>query len=231
MISVQLHQSDLQERIDTARRLIDATHASSNQTQQTGTTSSPTTISREARGLVIVLLFASYENLLTTLTRTLLEAAVRLRVSNSRLRPGLRAFAVYNTAQSLRDSSDKKMFSATIPSLLEVASSRNKNCTIDTTRFPYDGSFMKKSQIQLWCQIFEVPNPGAILSNIWPAIDTVVTERNAIAHGRETPEQVGRGYSENEIRVLINDWHNDWTNFLTTIEALAQNRDFFRTSR
>lgn len=183
MISVQLHQSDLQERIDSARRLIDATHQSSNQTQQAGATPSPPTISREARGLVIVLLFASYENLLTTLTHTLLEAAVRLRVSNSRLRPGLRAFAVYNTAQSLRDSSDKKMFSSTIPILLEVASSRDKNCTIDTTRFPHDGSFMKKSQIQLWCQIFEVARPEAILSKIWPAIDTVVTERNAVAHG------------------------------------------------
>src|SRR3954452_2802266 len=102
MISVQLHRDALNERIDGIVRFIDATHPSN------GGGSSPAAVSREARGLSIVLLFAAYENLLTSLTRTLLEGAIAVRVGNGRLQPGFRAFALMSAAKSVRDSSEKK---------------------------------------------------------------------------------------------------------------------------
>lgn len=56
MISLQSHRIDFQDRIDSATRLIDATHPPSSPAG-VGVTASP--ISREARGLAIVLLFAA----------------------------------------------------------------------------------------------------------------------------------------------------------------------------
>ncbi|MGB3685854.1 MAG: hypothetical protein WA991_08545 [Ornithinimicrobium sp.] len=88
---------------------------------------------------------------------------------------------------------------------------------------------MKRTQIQLWCDLFVLPHPQRLLHRTWQRIDTVVSERNAIAHGRLTPEAVGRGYTEQEIRALVDDWHQDWTDFLREVEVRASTRDFFRT--
>ncbi|MHA3834946.1 hypothetical protein ACXR8F_04395 [Terrabacter sp. AAH1] len=88
---------------------------------------------------------------------------------------------------------------------------------------------MKRSQIELWCRTFEVPHPAALLHRTWPVIDTVVSERNGVAHGRLTPEDVGRRYSEADMRQLIANWHDDWKDFLLAVAASAQKRDFYRT--
>jgi hypothetical protein len=221
MISVQLHLDALDERIDAAQRLIDETHGAAK----------GTAISREARGLSIVLLFAAYENLLYSLTRTLLETAVQLKVGNGRLQPGFRAFALENSAKSVRDSSENKLYSRTLPNLIQAAAPAGRTCTIDTNSFPRDGSFMKRSQIEVWCELFDIAQPRLILANIWHSIDSVVAERNGVAHGRLTPDEVGRGYSEKEIRDMIRNWHGDWTTFLRTVESRASTRDFFRTPR
>lgn len=220
MITVQLHSDALSERIDVANRLIDETHP-------VGGATGP--ISREARGLAVVLLFAAYENLLTSLTRTLLEGEIRCHVGNGRLRPGFRAFALEAAAKSVRDVSEKKLYSSALPSLVDVAAPGGRRCTLDPSSFPSDGSFMKRSQIQLWCRTFDIPHPARLLHRTWPVIDTVVSERNGVAHGRLTPEDVGRGYSEADMRGLIVNWHDDWKDFLLDVAARAQTRDFYRT--
>lgn len=221
MINTQPLVADLNDRILTATRLIDETHP--NGPLPHGP------ISREARGLAIVLLFAAYENLLKSLTRALLEAAVRLRVSNRRLQPGFRAFALANSAKSIRDLSHKKVYSHGLPRLVHDADPGGRVCTIDPNSFPDDGSFMKQSQISLWCILFGVADPHTILRRSWTSIDAVVIQRNEVAHGRETPEDVGRRYTEQEIRQLISDWHADWLDFLAAVGQHASNRAFFRT--
>jgi hypothetical protein len=225
MINVQLHVNDLNERLDSAVRIIDETHPR----VQPNSLLAIGPISREARGLTVVLVFASYENLLYSLTRTLLEAAIRLRVSNRRLRPGFRAIAMVASVKSVKDASDKKLFSHGLPRIVDTASQGGRSCTIDTNTFPSDGSFMKKSQISVWCELFNIPNPQIVLHRTWSVIDTVVSERNSVAHGRLTADQVGRGYSEGEIRQLIEDWRMDWTDFLNFVATCASTRDFFRT--
>lgn len=225
MISVQLHIDALEERIETALRLIDETHP----VGSPGGPIPPAPISREARGLAVVLLFAAYENLLKSLTRTLLEAAINMRVGNRRLQPGFRAIALANSVKSVRDTAIKKLYTVTLPKLIEVADPGGRTCTIDPGTFPDDGSFMKTSQVLAWCKLFNLPHPGGVLGSSWAKLDAVVSERNAIAHGRETPEKIGRSYTEADIRKLIEDWLDDWTNFLVMVETAASTRDFFRT--
>jgi hypothetical protein len=224
MINLNPHIIAFQDRIDSAVRLIDETHPR----PAPGTITAPGPISREARGLVIVLLFGAYENLLSSLTRTLLETALALRVGNRRLRPGFRAFALVPSAKSIKDLSEKKLYSHGLPRLVEAADPGGRICTIDPNSFPADGSFMKASQVTLWCEIFNIANPDLILHRTWATIDAVVAERNGIAHGRLTADEVGRRYTEGEIRQLVNDWRDDWLDFLQTVERFARSRDFYR---
>lgn len=219
MISLASHRIALRDNVDVARRLIDETHPSG--------AAGP--ISREARGLAIVLLFAAYENLLTSLTRTLLETALTLRVSNKRLQPGFRALAMTATARSTRDLSEKKLYSHALPNLVAAADPGGRVCTLNPDVFPADGSFMKRSQIELWCTLFGIGDPRPILVRTWSSVDAIVVQRNGIAHGRLTPSSVGRAYTEGEIRSLVADWEDDWCDFLDLVENRAQHRDFFRT--
>jgi hypothetical protein len=220
MISFQLQEDALRDRIAVARRLVDETHGAS-----------PLTIARDTRGLAVVLLFAAYENLLTSVTRALLEKAVALKVSNRRLQPGFRVFAMAPAARSLRDLSSKKIYSHGLPRLVAVAGDSSRVSSIDTNSFPDDGSFMKTSQITLWCDLFNVGDPRQILHRTWATIDAVVSNRNGIAHGRLTPAEVGRGYSGQQIRDLITDWELDWMDFLSVVQNLASKRDFYRLPR
>lgn len=224
MISIQIHLDALRERIDTVTRLLDETHPRA----VAGSPARVGPISREARGLAVVLLFAAYEDLLKSLTRTLLEGAIGVRVSNKRLRPGLRAFAMASAARSVRDLSAKKLYTHGLPGLVDASNPGGRICTLDANSFPDDGSFMKQSQVTVWCGLFDVVDPHLILSRIWVKIDTIVAERNAVAHGRSTAEDVGRGYTEAEMRQLVAEWHADWMNFLVVVGARASSRDFFR---
>ena len=225
MINLNPHMVAFQDRIDSAVRLIDETHPR----PSPGAIGTPGPISREARGLAIVLLFGAYENLLSSLTRTLLETALSLRVGNRRLRPGFRAFALVASAKSVKDLSEKKLYSHGLPRLVNAADPGGRICTIDPSSFPADGSFMKASQVILWCELFGIADPHLILHRTWATIDAVVAERNGIAHGRLTADEVGRRYSEGEIRQLVNDWHDDWLDFLQIVESFARSRDFYRT--
>lgn len=222
MISLGSMRVEFQQRMTVVDQLIDETHPASPAVGP---------ISREARGLAIVLLFAAYENLLTSLTRELLEAAVSLRVGNRRLQPGFRAFALADAVKSIRESSEKKVFASALPRLVELAGKTSAGPTINTDAFPSDGSFMKRSQVSLWCSIFQVGEPRQLLSGIWGSLDAVVAQRNGIAHGRLTPDQVGRDYTEFEIRDLKRRWAGDWDSFIVHVESLAQDRSFFRVER
>jgi hypothetical protein len=225
MINLNPHVVEFQDRIDSAVRLIDETHPK----PTPGAIGTPGPISREARGLVIVLLFGAYENLLSSLTRTLLETALKLHVGNRRLRPGFRAFALASSAKSIKDLSEKKFYSHGLPQLVTAADPGGRICTINPSSFPSDGSFMKASQVKLWCELFDIANPHLILHRTWAAIDAIVAERNGIAHGRLTADEVGRRYTEGEIRQLVDDWRDDWLEFLQAVDGLARSRDFYRT--
>lgn len=187
-------------------------------------------IGREVRGLVILLLFASYENLLKSVCRGLLERASLLRVGNRRLRTGFRLFAVHNVIRSIADSAETNLWKGAGKDLLDCAFNSSA-CTINPHIFPADGSFMKRSQVSVFFQIFDLGDPGAILKEVWDKLDAIVVERNKIAHGEMTPEEIGRAYSLSDIVVLMNAWETRWLEFITHIEARAGNRDFYRHQR
>lgn len=215
-------KDELGRRLDSVRRILDASHP----------TQPPTgpDAGREARGLAILLLFASYENLLTSLCRRFLEIALTLRVGNRRLRKGFRLFSVYSHVQAIGDASEGRIWRDISPQLLDCAFDSSQ-CTINPDLFPKDGSFMKSSQVALFCEIFELGDPGPVLREIWSRLDTIVTERNGIAHGRLTPEEVGRGYSLGDTRTLVDAWQLRWGAFIDHVESLAQNRSFYRYDR
>lgn len=216
LFRVDPHRDELRLRLHTVRRLLDATHAPSNAID----------VSRETRGLCIVLLFAAYENLLYSLCRGLLETAGSLRVGSRRLKPGLRLFAAHPALQAVASSNIWESGRKVVETLDDT-----RPCEIKPGLFPQDSSYMKRSQVRLFSSLFDLGDPARVLEAAWDRIDVIVSQRNAIAHGRERPDEVGRNYSIAELRALVDLWEDRWVAFIDHAGAQAASRDFFRLPR
>ncbi|MER6824994.1 HEPN domain-containing protein [Streptosporangium sp. NPDC000563] len=211
----------LRERVEVARRLVDATKLKPVPAGD---------VSREARGLAIVLLFAAYENLLTALCRTLLESAAKSRARGRRLKPGLQLFLAHNELSGLADGGKSRIWRSAGLELIKALNDRPA-ASLNMNLFPNDGSFMKSSQVKLFCEVFDLGDPGPILREVWPRINTIVDQRNAIAHGRTTPDEIGRSYSYDELIKLTRLWEERWVDFLKWVEASCQGPLVFLKSR
>jgi hypothetical protein len=219
MLDCTPHRDDLRDRLASVRRLLASTHQGLHPD-----------VSREARGLVIVLLYASYEQLLTSLCRSLLETTAALRVGNRRLRPGFQVFAAYSKLQAANVATQSAIWRGHGLDVVKTIADR-RFCTISSDVFPYDGTNMKRTQVSTFCNIFELGDPAPILREIWGRLDTIVAERNGIAHGRLRPEEIGRNYSISDLQSLVDLWEKRWNDFLDAVEAKASTRAFYRLAR
>jgi hypothetical protein len=225
------HRQQLAERIGVARRLVEATQPRLVPLEDDNPSfTAPGDISRESRGLAIVLLFAAYENLLYSLCRSLLEAAARSRAQARQLKPGIQLFLVHGELTGLVDSGRKKLWKTSGPQVVSALLSRPAR-ELNRDLFPDDGSFMKASQVSLFCDLFDLGNPAPVLREAWDQINAVVDQRNGIAHGRLTPEEVGRRYSHDEIMRLIRVWGDRWNDFLGWVEPQCQGSAFYLSKR
>lgn len=86
---------------------------------------------------------------------------------------------------------------------------------------------MKASQVRLFCDLFDLGDPGPVLREVWPQLDTIVDLRNGIAHGRLTPDEVGRNYTHDEVLTLVNLWEIRWLEFIDWIENCCDDHSAF----
>ena len=212
----------LKDRIRGVRKLVETTKLET--LPMDGET--PEDVSRDARGLAVLLLFAAYENLLYSLCRNLLEVAAKSRARGARLKPGIRLFLVHKEISGLGATGQRKLWKTSGPQLIAALSDRPAS-DLDMEAFPDDGSYMKASQVKLFCEVFEFGDPGPILREVWGKIDSIVDQRNGIAHGRLLPDEVGRNFTHDEIINLITAWEDRWTDFLDWIEGKCSEKKFY----
>lgn len=222
MLSCTTIRAELSDRLDTVRNLLTSTHSAGGATE--------TEVAKVSRGLAIVLIYASYEQLLVSLVRAILEVAAGLGVGNRRLRPGFQVFAAFPKLQATNAVTPAAIWSGRGLDVVSVINARN-TCTIVASVFPDNGSHMKREQVRVLCDLFELGDPAPVLREIWTRLNTIVDERNAVAHGRQTPDEVGRNYSLAELQTLVDLWQQRWGEFLDLVEALAATRDFYRVAR
>jgi len=221
MLSCDSHRLELAERLQVVTSILDATHADS-----LADDGPRKDISREARGLCIVLLYAAYENLLVSLCRSILETTIDLGIENKRLKPSLQVFAIYSRLQAVTSAKPTHIWNRLGSEVVELLT-HSTACTISADIFPDDGSHMRRSQVATFCRVFGLTDPGPILREAWERIDSIVSERNGVAHGRLKPGEVGRNYSVQELRQLTEVWLARWTDFLDWVESATSKPGFF----
>jgi hypothetical protein len=77
--------------------------------------------------------------------------------------------------------------------------------SLDDTVFPKDGSHYRVRQLQTIWAVFGLAVPVVPEPRLLGRIEELVENRNAIAHGRRTAEEVGGRYSTLEIEKTVDD--------------------------
>lgn len=221
MLDLLSHRLEFVDRMTSAKNLV----VSGNQTVDTNGD-----ISRETRGLAMVLTFAAYENLLKKVSMSILEEVARSRARNRRLKPGYKLIATKNLFQSMMDRGGKSLWTGTGMKLMETATSPTQ-LNIMTNVWPDDGSYMKKSQVVTLCNVFDFSDPSIPLDRIWVDFDVVVGRRNAIAHGQRRADEIGRDYSFNEVMQIVEDWESSWCQFIDWVENQCVDSSFYLLPR
>jgi hypothetical protein len=173
-------------------------------------------LSQTARGLVFVQVYAIHEFTVKTVVEQGILAVIGYAHSYKSLRPSLLALFLDPELTSVQDSGKDKLWKQRLQ-LFDRAASKDP-ARLNGTPIPTDGSHFRHPQIQMILRVFGVKRAPTTRRRHLFKIDEVVDHRNAIAHGQETAAQVGRRYSNADVRKTIRQMKSVCLRLITIVE-------------
>ncbi len=131
------------------------------------------------------------------LVRLGLTAIANLGIELRELHPGLLSLALHDNLRSIKDSTANQWRARR--ELFESLQARLSS-DINVESFPADGTHYRRTQIETIWVVFGIKTRIVPDRRLLPLIDEVVEHRNAVAHGREKPEDIGGRYTSQEIK-------------------------------
>ena len=156
------------------------------------------------KGLVFVQLYAMYEYSVRSAVQATLLALCDAGVEIQTIRRSLLALVLDSHWDSAAHSSRERVWDSRM-ALIARVDSGELTSTLRNDLFPSDGSHYRIQQLRTIWKIFSVSGPVVSECRLIGRIDELVDNRNAISHGRRTPEDVGRQYSWQEIASRVKD--------------------------
>jgi hypothetical protein len=160
-------------------------------------------VTRATKGLVFVHNYAAYEYVVTQCVYALNTELNRRAIPLNRLRTELLSVALHPECGSLIDGSLKKTWALRCELFSRARSAAG--AAVHEQLLPKDGSHFRPAQLELVWSLFGMPPPFVEKLRHLGLIEEMVENRNKIAHGLESPENVGRRYSANDIVERVRD--------------------------
>ncbi len=155
-----------------------------------------------AKGLLFVQAYAVYEYTVDISVRTAVDSIKAHEVKIQDIIPSLMALFLDPELRSLRDATRKEEWTNRVKLFERVFSNDKLDLSSDTVP-PSDGSHYRYKHLCLIFSIFGIQRMPVRRRSHGQRIDEVVNNRNAISHGRETAEEIGRQYSPLQITTTI----------------------------
>jgi MAE_28990/MAE_18760-like HEPN len=147
-----------------------------------------------AKGLLFVQLYAVYEYTVTSMVRAAVTQLKTQGISPKDARIELLSLLLNGELQSLSEPLNTAKWRSRLDFLRKINSS--DPCTTPDTVFPNEGSHYRKEQIEMIWEIFGVTASVVPNGRATGLILELVDNRNMVAHGGRTPEEVGRAVSK-----------------------------------
>lgn len=178
-------KTEVLERFAAAESFFKATRSLGGTTEQT------------AKGLMFVQIYAVYEYTARAVVRSAIVAIAAHRHKPQDLLPSLMALFLDSGLSGLRDCPKRDVWERRI-ALFESLFS-DSPVELSNTVFPSDGTHFRHKQLQTIFKVLGIQRTPAQRKRHLYRVDEVVNQRNAIAHGDESPANVGRTYTRAEI--------------------------------
>ena len=149
-----------------------------------------------AKGLVFVPIYAVYEYAAKSVMQLAIKEIAAHAHTYSALSPSLLAVFLDPQLDAFRDCPAKSQWEKRF-SLFEVALSKRSITPVETV--PHDGSHFRHTQLLVMLKALGIHRSLTVRKRHLFKIDEIVENRNAVAHGLETPADVGRRYSRSDI--------------------------------
>ena len=181
------------------------------------------------KGLAFVQLYATYEYSVRSAVQATLVALCAAGVEIRTLRRNLLALVLDPHWDSASDSGRPHVWDSRM-ALIASLDSSELTSTLRDDLFPNDGSHYRIHQLRTIWKIFSVSGPVVSEPRLIGRIEELVENRNAISHGRLTPEEVGSRYSWQEVASRVNDTDTIAGHVVSSLESHVQSGGLFATS-
>ena len=154
------------------------------------------------KGLMFVQVYAVYEFTVRSVVRSSIDSIKTYRHQLKHVSPSMMALLLSPEWDALRDGGRKSEWDNRLK-IMERAFSTDVIDVSSDTSLPSDGSHYRYSHLQLIFRVFGISRLPVRRRRHIQRIAEVVSHRNTIAHGQEKAEDIGRRYSQSEIRRIV----------------------------
>lgn len=155
-------------------------------------------VSSACKGMYFVQLYALYEYTLKAAVRALISGLLATTPEMRSVRPEVLALVLDPMWKSVSSSGKETMWDARI-SVAGAIVSDDRLGVDAAVPFPADGSHYRVRQLHTVWKILGLPEPIVAEPRYMGRIEELVENRNFIAHGEKTPEEVGGRFSHPDL--------------------------------
>jgi hypothetical protein len=168
--------------------------------------------------MLFVELYGVYEYSVKTAVQAVLSFIRRDALAPVNINHNALTLALRGSFDSLSNVGPWKTWEKRLNLVSDLESQTPLHSLIDTV-FPSDGSHFRESQLQTIWDIFGLSCPILPEKKHIGRVSELVENRNAIAHGRRTADDVGSGFSFDDMEQRINDVERISIYLLTEMET------------
>ncbi|WP_426211658.1 HEPN domain-containing protein [Pseudomonas sp. TWR2-1-1] len=190
-----------------------------NEEPQEGVPRPPTPLSSALRGLMYVSLYGAIEYAVTHGVQCFINHMCGLKVSTKHLESSLYSIALNSQLESARGGAERRKWEARRAIFVGVDS--EIVCSIPDTVF---GGFLHNVYPKTVLEIFlclGISKPATISESEIGYLNEITEKRNAVAHGRETATEAGKGLSVKDLELRLSVLYSACSYFLDVIEEHA----------
>lgn len=184
----------------------------------------PSTDTTIAKGLFFVHLYGAYEYTVTSAVQQTLELIGSMGHEVAEYKPMMLSVVLDAKCKAVANVGPKKVWEKRWELFEQIAP--GNVVEIDNTVLPTDGGNLKKKQLEMVWTSLCVTAPVLSSPLLRGRLEELVDNRNAIAHGRESPSGVGGRYSVADLEKRYNDVNALCTHMIQSLEDHLNSKDF-----
>lgn len=179
------------------------------------------------KGLIFVQVYAVYEFTVKSVVQVAIDSIVSTNYKMRELRPSMMALLLDPEWNSLRDAGKKRQWENRLKIFERSFSNESVKLSSDTS-IPTDGSHYRYTQLLVIFKVFGIARLPVRRRPHIQRITEVVDHRNAIAHGHETAENIGRRYSRSEILRIARQMNSVCRSLVSALDGFCADSSGYR---